>query len=512
MRHNKKKIYCAFIDFSKAFDSVWHVGLWQKLLSYNINGKFFQIIKNMYNNIKSCITLNNNTSDFFHCNCGIRQGENLSPILFSLFLNDLEKHLTETGNQGIQFSDPSDELHILFQIIALLYADDTIIMSDNPHKLQESLNSFENYCKQWKLNINTDKTKIVIFGSNAKNHQFTLENKTIEIVTTYKYLGAYFNRSCSFLSTRKHLAQQAQKALFLLYKKINNTNLPYDLIFKLFEHTITPIMVYASEVWGYESTLILERIHCNFIRKILHLRKSTPKYILYAESGRHPLEITVKTRMIGYWINLITGKQSKLSHLLYNYMLKTNVQSKWISEIKKILNHCGRQEAWLNQFSYVNKHLKTEIQQILLDQNLQNWNSQLQESHKGKYYAVIKESLSLEKRLLKLNKSEYLTFIKYRSSNHFLPVEQGRFNNIDYSDRKCRLCNSTDTGDEMHYLLICPFLENERMKYISRYYYTRPNLMKFKSLMGTTSLTKLRKLCKFIKLIINSKEIKQQRI
>ena len=85
LRFQKRKIYCTFIDFSKAFDSVWRIGLWRKLLNAKINGKFFNVIHNLYLNIKSCISLNNEKSAFFDSHCGVRQGENLSPVLFSLF-------------------------------------------------------------------------------------------------------------------------------------------------------------------------------------------------------------------------------------------------------------------------------------------------------------------------------------------------------------------------------------------------------------------------------------------
>ena len=81
----KKKLYCAFIDFSQAFDSVWRVGLWRKLLGNHINGNFFRIIHNMYNGIKSSISINGESSPFFACDCGVRQGENLSPVMFSLY-------------------------------------------------------------------------------------------------------------------------------------------------------------------------------------------------------------------------------------------------------------------------------------------------------------------------------------------------------------------------------------------------------------------------------------------
>ena len=90
LKSKKLKLFCSFIDFSKAFDSVWRVGLRSKLLKNDINEKFFHIIYNMYKEIKSCISFNGNQSSFFQSFRGVRQGENLSPVLFALFLNDSE--------------------------------------------------------------------------------------------------------------------------------------------------------------------------------------------------------------------------------------------------------------------------------------------------------------------------------------------------------------------------------------------------------------------------------------
>ena len=86
----KKKLLSLFIDFSKAFDLVWRVELWKKLLANNINRKCFQSILNMYKGIKSCVSYNGGQSFFFSSFRCARQGKNLSPVLFALFLNDLE--------------------------------------------------------------------------------------------------------------------------------------------------------------------------------------------------------------------------------------------------------------------------------------------------------------------------------------------------------------------------------------------------------------------------------------
>ena len=86
----KKKMDCSFIHFSKAFDSVWRVGLCKKLLaSININGKCFQIILNMYKGIKSCVSYNGEQSSFFSSSRGVRQGENLSPVFICLIFERL---------------------------------------------------------------------------------------------------------------------------------------------------------------------------------------------------------------------------------------------------------------------------------------------------------------------------------------------------------------------------------------------------------------------------------------
>ena len=69
--------------------------LWQKLINYIINGKFLKIIQKMYQGIKSCVSVNNESaySQLFSYNSGVRQGEHFPPVFFSLFLNDLENHL-----------------------------------------------------------------------------------------------------------------------------------------------------------------------------------------------------------------------------------------------------------------------------------------------------------------------------------------------------------------------------------------------------------------------------------
>ncbi|MEW8542872.1 MAG: reverse transcriptase family protein, partial [Candidatus Thiodiazotropha sp.] len=495
LRVQKKKLFCCFIDFSRAFDTVWRVGLWRKLLVNNINGKILRVIKNMYDNIKSCVSINNQTSGYFSCNIGVRQGENLSPLLFSLYLNDLETYFLTCRHNGVTVESNSQQIYIFTKIFLLLYADDTVIVSEDPDDFQACLNSFLDYCDAWKLQINFSKTKIIIFGArNITNFRFHMGTTEIEIIKLYKYLGVFFSSSGSFLNARKHIVEQARKAMYLLFMRINNLSLPLDLQLKLFDHTVLPILCYASEIFGFENLKIIENIHNEFLRKITKSRSSTPMYMLYAELGRYPIEIIIKSRAIAFWNRLITGKQTKLSCILYHTLYSHEKSFKWIEFIKGIFSEIGRNDIWIYQNNIISRSINKYVKSILIEQNLQHWHDSLQNSQKGRNYSIIKQDIVFEKYLITIPRSYWLSLFKFRTDNHKFPVETGRWHAIEYAERKCNLCNLNDVGDNYHYLLICPYFTTDRKLYIHKKYYSRPNIIKYRELMAISDKDTLEKL------------------
>jgi hypothetical protein len=111
-------------------------------------------------------------------------------------------------------------------------------------------------------------TKVIIFGTNKpENFRFFLNNESIEIVKNYKYLGLTFSSSGSFLTARKDIASQANKAMHILYTRIANLDLPVDLQLKLFDQTIVPILTYNCEVWGFENLELIEKVQKIFYVK-----------------------------------------------------------------------------------------------------------------------------------------------------------------------------------------------------------------------------------------------------
>ena len=107
--------------------------------------------------------MNGDKCSYFDSFSGVHQGENLSPVMFSLYLNDLENYLSHNSNASIIVSCNDEDLTLFMKLIVLLYADDTVIMASSETDLQCSLNRFEEYCWTWMLNINTEKTKVVVW-------------------------------------------------------------------------------------------------------------------------------------------------------------------------------------------------------------------------------------------------------------------------------------------------------------------------------------------------------------
>jgi hypothetical protein len=120
-----------------------------------IGGNFYNIIKNMYSHTKYFCKNSNFYREPFLANAGVKQGDNLSPILFNIFIDDIKDYFDEKLTDPVFLNDVS--------INHLLYADDLVIMSQSPEGLQHCLDALLKFCNEWKLDLNTRKTKTVIF-------------------------------------------------------------------------------------------------------------------------------------------------------------------------------------------------------------------------------------------------------------------------------------------------------------------------------------------------------------
>ena len=94
--------------------------------------------------------------------------------------------------------------------------------------------------------------------------------------------------------------------MYGIIKKIREFNLPLECQLDLFDKVVVPVLLYGSEVWGFEKLDLIERLHLKFLKYVLNLKSSTPDYMVYGETGRFPLYISIHCRMISHWAKLLT--------------------------------------------------------------------------------------------------------------------------------------------------------------------------------------------------------------
>ena len=159
---------------------------------------------------------------------------------------------------------------------------------------------------------------------------------------------------------------------------------------------------------------------------------------------------------------------------------------------------------WLHQMFASDKWLKLKVKQTLSDQFTQEWRSKLQNSPKALNYRLYKEKLEFEPYLNILIDKDAITFCKFRTCNHYLPIEKGRWQNIPREHRTCPLCRKQDLGDEFHYMLNCSFFTDARKSLLPKKFARRPNILQFNNLMSCKKQSSLKKICTFfVKLIMN---------
>ena len=133
-----------------------------------------------------------------------------------------------------------------------------------------------------------------------------------------------------------------------------------------------------------------------------------------------------------------------------------------------------------------------------MDKNfIQTCSNDMFNSSKGKIYRTFQLDFGCEKYLEKLSNKFRTILLKFRTTNHRLPVETGRWINMPYNDRSCVLCNTSKIADEFHYILEWSALTIIRKEYLHRYY-IRPNVDKFYEIMSSSNVKTLKKLCLFI--------------
>ena len=275
--NEKKKVYAFFVDFRAAFDKVSRQQLFYKLNTLGISTKFVNFIRCIYKTTKFKVWSGKDYSEEFETIIGLKQGCLMSPILFSLYMNDLHDCL----KGGLYIDD--------LNVRVLLYADDIVILADDVDVLQKMIWKLEEYCDTWNMEVNLDKSAIMVFrngGRLSTNEKLKFKGNYIYITTEYTYLRVILTPKLSF---QKHLESRnamTKSGINSLWKEfLGNDSVSLSAKYKMFDAVSRSIQCYAGQIWGYCMFETVDKLQMYFIKKILRLPDCTPTYGLILETG-----------------------------------------------------------------------------------------------------------------------------------------------------------------------------------------------------------------------------------
>ena len=286
---NGSRVFCGFLDASKAFDRLVHSGLFIKLMERNIPFVLLRIIMSWYSNLKCRVKWGDHFSDWFTLLAGVRQGGVLSPDLYSIYVDDLIRRLTLLG-KGCYVSG-------LFAA-ALFYADDMAIIAPSIKGLQALLDECVAYCCEWDICLNVKKTKCLYFGKKCEYlHNLTINGKNIDWVTEWSYLGVMLKSGISFncsVSERIKKFYRCANSIFRIDGYSDEL-----VMLQLAESHCIPLLTYAVEiiyVSNRDERRQLRVAYNSVFRKIFGYRRSQSVSELQKFLGKPTWEELVESR------------------------------------------------------------------------------------------------------------------------------------------------------------------------------------------------------------------------
>ncbi len=510
------KLYTCFIDYAKAFDTVWRPGLIYKLQQLGIGKSCLRLIKNMYSSTSSQLKFKQGLGNSFPTEVGVKQGDNLSPTLFNIYINDLPDILDSTCTPPLLHNST---------VPCLLFADDLVLLSTSKEGLENALSKLADYNDKWRLTLSHKKsnTMTISKGTNTKETQFTYNNVPLLSCKKYCYLGIEINNRGVFTEGISRLNDKALKAIFKIKSLTSQGQFPVSTSLKLFDSLVRPILTYNSDIWFMDldhkrssgihrakannkpynvldsiESSPTERIHSRFIKYLLGVYRTSSSNAAKLEVGRLPLESFIRIQSIKNWHRILQLEDELVREALE---CSTNLHNRgtysWASYIQ-------------NTFDSINSDLKVDdpllaslpFSSLNICDPIEKYYTSLclaslrnpcgkkdGQGNKLRTYATFKSSLEYEPYLdMVPNFSKRRNLTRLRISAHPLEIERGRYTKIKTKTPNGRIIKSKTppearfcpfcpkkVGDEPHFILECTPLENERLSLLQACSTQSPN-------------------------------------
>ena len=445
---SKGGLYCSFVDFQKAFDSIDRELMVCALIDAGIDGKILEAVKQCYQGTKNVIRINDELTDALDSD----KGNNISPTIFSVYINGLLQELNNTG-EGVVVHGR--------HVLCLAYADNIVLWSPTADGLQKLLDKTSEWCNKWRVKVNINKTKVVHFRHRRaiKSQRVFQLGEDIEMVESYKYLRLLIDSHLTMKDGIDLITSASSRAVgAIIGKTKGNQDLSYHSYKCLFDACVSPVMDYASAVWSNgQSYPKLDAVQNRAIRFFCGLPRKTPVLGLLGDMGWTPPIVRRDLEVIRLYNQIVRMPESQLTRQVMEEDLNMH-NSDWSVNLCNLVESLGESESLSSRSVIPVKRVLTKLTSMYEE----TWQNQIKLKPKLRTYCLIKSEFKTEPYLtVNLPKWKQSLIGRLRTGTLALQLEIGRYAHIPKEEQWCELCG-TEPETEVHFTVNCPGLAKTR--------------------------------------------------
>ena len=295
--------YIAFIDYSKAFDSLTHAEIWKALKEQGIEHKYIRLIRNVYSHSTAKMQLEKKSTSF-KIGRGVRQGDPMSPKLFSAVLEQIFRKLN-WEHLGLNINGT--------MLTHLRFADDIVLFAKTSDDICRMIRDLANESDKVGLRLNPDKTKLMTNGNKSK---IKLEHKEINYTDEYIYLGQLITQQESKQKEVARRITNGWKRYWGLKEAMKDKELHICFKSRLFNTCILPVLTYGCQSWTLTQEMTSKLATCqhSMERSMLNVKKFDRLKNDVIRNKTKAIDITVNIRRLKWrWAGHMLRGQDKWS-------------------------------------------------------------------------------------------------------------------------------------------------------------------------------------------------------
>jgi hypothetical protein len=336
---------------SKAYDTVWWIGLHAALSKLHIEGRFLSVLRTISSTISRQVVVGDEVSEPFSLHRGVAQGAVLSPLLYAIFIDSLLREL-ESSPFGVRIAG--------VKVPVLAFADDLTLTASSPEHLNELLSLVHKHAMQWRFHINVSKSAAAVVGTPAQEARaatlkFCVGEQQLRLDPDYPYLGVPFSalRGRTHSYVEQHVsAARAKQPLLSGAGGVRYGGIQPPLGLSVWNATVRPGLEWAAEVVSLSATALkrLDSVLPAFLRAAAGMDSFTPNDALMAEFGAQSSSSRFMELQARYFKHLATADPERLVSKIFRLRCAQakigNAKRSLCWSLRDLLSKLGLSEAW----------------------------------------------------------------------------------------------------------------------------------------------------------------------